>query len=396
MGYYVRSLTWKKSHPQWKLQFISYRMEDCQKSGAKKRKKEWAITPERWRSIGFHSQMTFEDARCRASQLNAQTLLKGQEERIKKDTITTLKLRNQKAAKIPDEFASEFEHRFIRTRDSETESGKRRMSRAQNLWRAAQRMISAIRHEPSEWFYYVPDIYDYFHEKQYSVRYISAVLKMANLWGFFIARKTAKPFHPISHPKGYERQRLIEAYYKKTRNTRRPSKVLLPIQLEAVYTKMNHPNFNWLFLSVWLGLRPQEVSNLNDRSLWFIETLSTGRIILWIYQTKIVALPPEDRWKPIPILYDEQRFSLRIIQARTFKRPIAKTMRSYFGYGTDLYAGRKGFVDLMLSKGQSLENISIWMGHTTLDRTWRSYKNKQKFHFQRDSFLSTGINRGVT
>jgi hypothetical protein len=29
-------------------------------------------------------------------------------------------------------------------------------------------------------------------------------------------------------------------------------------------------------------------------------------------------------------------------------------------------AGRKGFTDLMLAKGHSLENISIWMGHSTL------------------------------
>ena len=243
-------------------------------------------------------------------------------------------------------------------------------------------MIHAVRHEPSEWFYYVPDIYDYFHEKQYSVRYICAILRIANLWGFFIARKTSKPFQPISQPKGYERQRLIEAYYQRTRNVRRPSKSLLPEQLEVIYPLMNRPNFNWLFLSVWLGLRPQEIDNLSDGTLWSVETLPGGKFILWVFQTKIVALPPEDRWKPIPILYDEQRFALRIIQAKTFRRPIAATMRHYFGYGTDLYGGRKGFSDLMLSKGHSLENISIWMGHSTLERTWRSYKNKRKFHLR--------------
>ncbi len=72
--------------------------------------------------------------------------------------------------------------------------------------------------------------------------------------------------------------------------------------------------------------------------------------------------------------------SLRIIQSGNFKRPIAKTMRQYFGYGTNLYGGRKGFSDLMLSKGQSLHNISIWMGHSSLERTWRSYKNRRQFH----------------
>jgi hypothetical protein len=59
-----------------------------------------------------------------------------------------------------------------------------------------------------------------------------------------------------------------------------------------------------------------------------------------------------------------------------------KTMRKYFGEGVDLYAGRKGFTDLMLAKGHSLENISVWMGHSTLERTWKSYKNRRRYHFR--------------
>jgi hypothetical protein len=50
------------------------------------------------------------------------------------------------------------------------------------------------------------------------------------------------------------------------------------------------------------------------------------------------------------------------------------------GIGVDAYAGRKGFADLMLSRGQSFENISTWMGHSTISRKWRSYKNRGKFH----------------
>jgi len=99
-----------------------------------------------------------------------------------------------------------------------------------------------------------------------------------------------------------------------------------------------------------------------------------------VYQTKLIALPPDDRWKPIPILFEEQRFALRILESRNFRRPIVRTVHTYFGARVDLYGGRKGFSDLMLSKGHSIENISIWMGHSTLDRTWRSYKNRRLFH----------------
>ena len=135
-------------------------------------------------------------------------------------------------------------------------------------------------------------------------------------------------------------------------------------------------------LPVWLGLRPQEIDNLHNLSLWKLEknSTSTGKDILWVFQSKIVALPPEDRWKPIPIIFDEQKFALRMLEAKCFKRPLSKTMRLHFGKGTTLYAGRKGFVDLMLAKGHSIENISVWMGHSTLERTWRSYKQRRKFH----------------
>ena len=83
MGYYVRSLSWKKSEPHWKLQFISYKMQDLRASKAKKPKKEWDIPAERWRNLGFHPQMTITEALSRAKQLNAQAYLKRQEERIK-------------------------------------------------------------------------------------------------------------------------------------------------------------------------------------------------------------------------------------------------------------------------------------------------------------------------
>ncbi len=81
-----------------------------------------------------------------------------------------------------------------------------------------------------------------------------------------------------------------------------------------------------------------------------------------------------------PILFEEQEFALRIIKTQSFQRPLVKTLHHYFGKGIDLYGGRKGFVDLMLSKGHTLENISVWMGHSTLDRTWRSYKQRRRYY----------------
>ena len=124
MSYYVRTLSWKKQPPHWKIQFISYQNEDTKSSSAKKPKKEWDIAKDRWRPLGFHPAMTFEDARCRVRQLNAQDFLKKQEEEIKRKQLEkSLNLIKQDSV-LPIEFVAEFENRFIRVRDSETENGQ--------------------------------------------------------------------------------------------------------------------------------------------------------------------------------------------------------------------------------------------------------------------------------
>lgn len=379
MGYFVKLLPSKKSEPKWKVQYISFKKQDITESKAAKPKKTWDISTERWTGLGFYKYMTEKEAKARAKQLNTQLHIRRQEERLK-----DLENKNQTFHKrfdsiFPDEFLVEFERRFIKARDSDVESGRRRTTRARIVWKAAQKMIINLGVEPTDWLYSTYEIYDYFYSIGYSIRYISSVLKFANLWGYYFCKKTGRAFLPVSCPKGYERSRLIEAYYEKSNAKRKPSKALEPNNLYISKGIIKEDQFNWLYLTVWLGLRPKEVDNCKDKSLWKVEEYN-GRKILWIYQTKIIALPPDDRWKPIPILFDEQKFALRILKEQKYTRPLVKTIHRYFGDGIDCYGGRKGFTDLMLSKGQSIENISIWMGHSTMDRTWRSYKQRRKFH----------------
>ncbi len=236
---------------------------------------------QRWPVFGFHISMTLDEARARASQLNTQDFLKRQEERIRKFQLDREENRKRFTSVLPEVFVDEFESRFIRVRDSETKNGKRRVSRATTIWQAAQRMIIGLQIEPSEWFYHTHEIYDYFYDKKYSVRYIHSILKLANLWGFFICKKMARPFLPVPTPKGYERQRLIAAFYERERCTRRPSAPLSPELLTAAFGKMNRENYYWLYLSIWLGLRPKEIDSLKNREYWTVESLSNGRKVLW-------------------------------------------------------------------------------------------------------------------
>lgn len=117
------------------------------------------------------------------------------------------------------------------------------------------------------------------------------------------------------------------------------------------------------------------------KQYWRVETLSTGLKVLWIYQTKLVAIPKEERWKGIPIIHEEQKFAHKIIESMKFKRPHHQKMQKVLGISYKLYGGRKGFVDLMLQKGHQLEAISQWMGHSTLGRTWRDYKDRTDILF---------------
>jgi len=201
MGYYVRLLPRKKKPPTWKIQFVSYKQP---------RKRAWDIRKERWRTLGFHTGMKIAEARARSRQLNARLTLKRQEERVREFQKAENDFRTKSDAVLPTEFVDEFELCFIRIREGDTTlGGQRRLRRIRLLWRAAQKMILAIGIEPSEWFYHVHDIYDYFCSRQLSLCYSHSILKVANLWGFFISRKLAKPFLPIPVPRGYERQRLV-------------------------------------------------------------------------------------------------------------------------------------------------------------------------------------------
>lgn len=107
MGFFVRALPNKKKDPKWKVQFVSYKKADCENQ--KSKKKEWDLHKDRWRPLGFLSNMTITEARARASQLNAQNRIKKQEERVQKIKEEEFQLHIDNKAFLPEEFVHEFE-----------------------------------------------------------------------------------------------------------------------------------------------------------------------------------------------------------------------------------------------------------------------------------------------
>ena len=377
MGYYVRVFNPKNKPLHWKLQFVSHKKIHAIHSAAKKPKKEWDVPKTRWFSLGFQPSMTTDQAKARAKQLNAKLHLKRREEQRLALDLKSKELQFQFNAAIPELYKQEFEQKYIYGRFNGPEWRKRFL----RSWRAVQKLLLEVQLDPADWYDEMFKFYDYFYEKQYSFSYIRRMLQLANLWGYFLSRKLGQSFVRVPMPRGKERERILEAYFNKQGRHVCESDPITPTQLEKVKQELNEPNYNWLYLSVWLGLRPREIDQLHDRSLFRLQRTGDQTALLWVYQTKLVSIPPRYRWKLIPIVFSGQIDVLRIIEGSNFKRPLNKTVRLHFGKFTTLYGGRKGFTDLMLDHQQQLENISQWMGHSTIERTWKNYKSRVVTHF---------------
>ncbi len=146
--------------------------------------------------------------------------------------------------------------------------------------------------------------------------------------------------------------------------------------MEGARSQLEPPVFRWLLLSVWMGLRPGEIDAIAAGKNFEIVEVN-GTPVLRVYQPKLVRLPRAERWKFIPCYEPEQLEALAAVEQRLpLEAPGSKKLASLFGERVYLYAGRKGFESLMASRGYSLEDYSAWLGHQSIDRTWKDYKNR--------------------
>ena len=321
--------------------------------------------------------MDIREAQSRSEQLNAQLFLKRQEERRLKFEHQATEFEKKCIGYLPPLFKEEFEQRYFFTRFKNRKS----LSKQLCHWRTAKKVILEVRLDPARWYDDNYKFYDWFYEKKMSLSYIQKILSLINLWGFFISRRLGTPFLTIPRPRGHERQRLRDAYFSKD-GPSKYSDPLTPELLENAKDRLSAENYNWLFLSVWLGLRPKEIDQLKDKNFFKLLFDEKGTPIIWVQQTKIVSVPQRYRWKLIPLFLDQQKAALKILEAGTFKRPLTKTVRKRVDSKLTLYGGRKGFTDLMMAREQKLENISQWMGHSSIERTWISYKSKLMVHYR--------------
>ncbi len=331
-----------------------------------------AISKESYHAFGFNSNWTIEEARIRAKQLTSQKLAESKRQINISKKIDHQRLINK--AYLPNHIVVEFEeHLRILTFGTQN-----RIKTIMHHWSTCQIIISKFEIDPKDFYESRFKIYEYFISKKYSLDYISKLIRILNLWGHFISKYTNSFYQQIPKPTVNESARITEARENK-KGVRTEALPLTISILENAKTKFELNNliaqWNWLYISMWFGLRPSETDRLKIEKNIRIEKINGIESIL-IYQTKLTNLSKEKRWKPIPIFFDEQKKALAIIKSGIFKRPLAKTIAKYIDEGYDNYSPRKGFTDLMLEKGFALEDISLFLGHNSIDTTWKHYKNK--------------------
>ncbi|MBK7844318.1 MAG: hypothetical protein IPJ71_11575 [Bdellovibrionales bacterium] len=232
-------------------------------------------------------------------------------------------------------------------------------------------------------------IYIYMRSKKVSVDYANKIIGLLNRWGRFVSATEGSYFEPVKPPRGNFRSAIAEAQRTKAgKNSelgaRTESLLLSPDLLKktrANFTDQNH--YNWLEIPLWFGLRPSEVDVLHNKKFWQ-RTMDkeSGQQVLSVYQSKLVGMMEKNRYKHIPILFKVQRDCLSTIKREDFQRPHSKTVRKDVADVITLYGVRKCFTDLMLSKWQKNEDISIWLGHTSIETTtWKHYKDRKRISF---------------
>ena len=340
------------------------------------------VSYKEYERLGFNESVSIEFARQRAKQLNAQSDVAGHareavKARIEKDELAL-------KAFLPVSDVQKFEAEVLYLRVS---NERAKMNKLSSRWRAALKVIVLMKLDVSDWYKNSTKFYDYFSSEKWSMSWVEKVLPIINKWGEFYADQYQIYFKPIPLPVKNEREKIRDAYFDANEETLE-SDPLTPEMLEGKRSELRVAQYNWLQISIWFGLRPSEVDQLHKPSqkrTWWIETQASGKV-LYVYQNKLKSVAHEKRVKYIPVHFKQQDECLKIIQAGNFERPLAKTITPKFKGHVTTYGGRKGFMALMqrmlsVQDKETFFEISKWLGHHNINRTWKSYTDKLDVKF---------------
>lgn len=342
-------------------------------------RKQRAVPRTAWPGLGVNPLASIADVRQRVSALNRE---KSEEKRVMVSAARNLETKKRiESIFVPSNYAEEFEAYLADNFVSLQKSNTKLLSH----WGRVQKLLLDLKLLPSQFFANKQKILGYLIKNEYSADYCKKLIRILNLWCEFVSEKEGRFYKPIPKLKPLDIQRLTDAY-SESDSYIGESDPLTESMLTKLRGSMEEHHWKWLHVSLYFGLRPSEIERRNNsKTKWRVEYDTTiKKNVVYFYQPKLVSLPAAKRWKAIPVILPEQIEGLKYL-GEEIRMPLTKTIQSHSGLHLTRYCGRKGFVDLMLSHGQSLEDISAWMGHASVDRTWRSYRNKKRV-----SFTATG------
>jgi integrase len=197
------------------------------------------------------------------------------------------------------------------------------------------------------------------------------------MWGYFICAKQARAWRDIEPPDAFWIRKLEEACELRKGRIHDRSVSLTPTALENAKNKLETNHYNWLYVSVWFGLRPREINNLlkDNENLWYIDKDPKFGFILAVFQQKLYerGVAKEKCWKYIPTVFKEQKKAIILLLSKELKQPLALYLRRVFGDRVTAYGGRQNFVGFLRDSGYDLETTSKWMGHLSVKTTEKDY-----------------------
>jgi integrase len=340
-----------------------------------KRKQE-AVKKYAYQELGFRPDMDLDEAKARCKQLNSERSIEKQKVRLAASRVVELKILDETI------FPKDQVTTFLERLEDENFGSDAHLNKILSHFNFIQKMLISLKLvSPMTYKDDAKRIYKYFFRQKVSVNYAKRLLSLLNRWGRFQAKLRGSYYEDVPAPRGRERSAISEAQQTKRGKdselgVRTESSPLSPEILSKMKDKVSEEHYNWLYLSLWLGLRPEEVDSLHIQTSFKVETRNKVKV-LSIYQSKLMSIPEPKRWKHIPLIFKEQASVVEIIKSGKFKRPHSKTVRKHSGDNRlTLYAGRKAFVDLCLDRGQDFVDIASWMGHKDTSTTFRHYKNR--------------------
>ncbi|WP_413292320.1 hypothetical protein ACLSU7_13025 [Bdellovibrio sp. HCB185ZH] len=371
-----------KSRTSWSLHHIVDKGKD--KNGKKLRPAR-VLADSEIKAHGFDPNWSYEAAlKYYRNTFQAEQSKKREAEKMAKAKARINDAAVVKSAFLPDDLVQEF-YQYLVDRFAHPKTGEL-PDNYDSFWRGTQNLIAEVQLEPWNYSMYPNKIYSYAVKHQYSPSWFKKILKFVNLWGFYVCNKRQKAFLPVPPLEGQWRNLVNESYLEVKKDGAESDPLTFEILESIPFTedesdseKMKGRHWRYMYCCLALGLRPSELDRiLTDKKNRVHEITrpdKNGIQFLKVFQQKLIHLEPKDRWKSIPILYDQQVLAIEFLRS-SIARPLTKTIHNFVGPRFGNYAGRKGFLDWLLSMGQKFENISMYLGHTSLDRSLRSYKKK--------------------